>query len=529
MRKTDGIEREESRCFRVGCHRCFFQNMPFGIYGNPSPCAIIRSMKRIVLKIAAILYLAAALRGCEEYHDNGEEHYEPKLPNTPTNLRVEYSVGTATLSWKAVDEKYSYRLYRSNSAEGPYTVITDAYGNITGWGISKTSYSIIGLPIKTPYYYKVSTLDNYSLESELSEYIMVSQPDLRHPPKNVRAAYRTDPDRARVTWDEEPDVETYGVYRDSELAGTTSELFYDDEGVSFGSYHSYTVASVTDDGAGPQSSASYNARIRTRPAAPIASAEVSSTTSRGSIHVSWDAVTGADRYRVYRSNSENGPYAEIQTATTQFQYFDTNSVRDTLYYYRVIAINTSGDSDPSSPVPMISRTPPDGLTATFKISTNTSSLVGDTIKVDWNVYTDATEYKVYRREDPYLNWTYLGTSSTETYTDTYTGYFPGIYPGTNYNYRVAAVVDGFESEQSENSNTVLTRPGAPTNVSVLDGLIMQTVTWSSVKGATGYRVNGTSTGSATIYTIAKITDGYYYAVEAYNSSGTGPSTIVQKY
>ena len=75
------------------------------------------------------------------------------------------------------------------------------------------------------------------------------------------------------------------------------------------------------------------------PAAPTVTA---GTDSQGRPTLKWNAVTGAAKYEVYRSYSENGPYTKYSTVTgttyTNTAYLENG----TTYYYRVRALNSSG-------------------------------------------------------------------------------------------------------------------------------------------------------------------------------------------
>jgi len=119
-------------------------------------------IKSVVYKIAVILFLTATLFGC--FEEDPDDDDPPELPpvhlDTPSNLRVEYSPGTATLRWNTVSAPTGvcmYKIYKSDNAEGPYTEITftdgsDYYNSESATsGISGSTYSIRGLPLHTPY------------------------------------------------------------------------------------------------------------------------------------------------------------------------------------------------------------------------------------------------------------------------------------------------------------------------------------------------------------------------------------------
>lgn len=64
-----------------------------------------------------------------------------------------------------------------------------------------------------------------------------------------------------------------------------------------------------------------------------------------SIDLSWTAVSGADGYRIYRSNSASGTYVQVgnDVATTTFN--DASLLANTTYWYRISAYNANGESN----------------------------------------------------------------------------------------------------------------------------------------------------------------------------------------
>lgn len=81
------------------------------------------------------------------------------------------------------------------------------------------------------------------------------------------------------------------------------------------------------------------------PTNPAATAQTFST-----IQVTWDDVTGETGYRVERSDDGSTGWTDVSgnldSGTTS--YLDDGLDAETQYFYRVVAFNTDGDSDPSS-------------------------------------------------------------------------------------------------------------------------------------------------------------------------------------
>jgi hypothetical protein len=83
-----------------------------------------------------------------------------------------------------------------------------------------------------------------------------------------------------------------------------------------------------------------------------------------SVTISWNPVSGATGYYVYRNSSASGTYTQIgSTASTS--YTDTGLYTGTVYYYKVAAYNSAGTGPQSS---IVSAATIDSATFSFTIS-----------------------------------------------------------------------------------------------------------------------------------------------------------------
>jgi len=146
------------------------------------------------------------------------------------------------------------------------------------------------------------------------------------------------------------------------------------------------------------------------------------------------------------------------------------------------------------------------------------------ISIDWSPVSNATGYYIYRSEGSSGSYKKIGISATASYIDN------NIQLGTTYYYEVSAYNGSVESQRSD-YKVVSTQLSAPIGVmAIINSAGEVTISWSSVAGATGYRIyrstsssgNYTSIGSSatTLYTDETVVAGatYYYKVVAYNSS-----------
>ena len=106
----------------------------------------------------------------------------------------------------------------------------------------------------------------------------------------------------------------------------------------------------------------------------------------------WSAATGATSYRLKRSTTSGGPYAQI-AAPTYTGYTDVGVRNGTTYFYVLSAINGAGESGNSAqvnakPSATVTATPaPTGLSATAG-----NSQVG----LRWSAVSGATSYHLKR-------------------------------------------------------------------------------------------------------------------------------------
>ena len=262
------------------------------------------------------------------------------------------------------------------------------------------------------------------------------------------------------------------------------------------------------------------------PAAPTVTA---GTDSQGRPTLKWKAVSGAAKYEVYRSYSENGPYTKYSTVTgttyTNTAYLENG----TTYYYRVRALNSSGVAGAYSSVVYV----------TYKQTLSAPTVTGGndsqgrpTLK--WNAVSGAAKYEVYRARS--MNGDYIKYSTVTGTSYTNTSY---IEDGNTYYYKVRALDASGTAGAWSSIVSVTYRAASTGNLSapaVTGGNDSQgrpTLRWKAVSGAAKYEVYRArskdgdyikySTVTGTSYTnISYIENGntYYYKVRALDADGT---------
>ncbi len=146
---------------------------------------------------------------------------------------------------------------------------------------------------------------------------------------------------------------------------------------------------------------------------PTAVTNPSATAQADSIRLNWQANTEGNLagYRVYRSTTSNGTYAELTTnPVTGTSFSDASALVNVTYFYRVIAVDYHGTLGATgstvSATRSVDTTPP----ATPNGLTGSGSLSG--ISLDWsdNADSDLAGYRVYRASS--VNGTYTLLTST---------------------------------------------------------------------------------------------------------------------
>jgi len=168
--------------------------------------------------------------------------------------------------------------------------------------------------------------------------------------------------------------------------------------------------------------------------APTGVAATQGTTTAG-ITVTWNAVSGAANYRVYRSTSADGLYYRIFPDATTTSWTDTSISASVNYYYKVQAVADVNLSALSAWAV--------GYRAEFAAPTDVKATDGtgngegqNYVRVSWNAVGGAAGYSVYRATS--ANGTYSPIGNT---TNLYLDNSSSLSYNVTYYYRVRAYRD----------------------------------------------------------------------------------------
>ena len=186
-----------------------------------------------------------------------------------------------------------------------------------------------------------------------------------------------------------------------------------------GTTYYYKVSAVDDNGV--MTAYSNVESIKCRPAAPT----VTISRSGGKAKLSWKAVSGADKYYVYRSTDgvKYKPYYTVSKTS----FTDSKSKSGTKYYYKVMAVAVVNETNVGSACSAVKSIMTTLAKPTVKITTSNGKP-----KLTWGKVTGADKYYVYRSTNG-KDYTILIKTTKTSVTNT------GAKKGTKYYYKVKAI------------------------------------------------------------------------------------------
>ena len=258
-------------------------------------------------------------------------HYNYKNALPPVTAKAEYiaSTGKPYLKWTPVEGAAKYEVYRSGTKNGTYTLLgTTANLNYTD---SKANAGYT-------YYYKIKAVNAAGSKSVYSAAVAGTCHCAR---PVVTPDYLVSTGKPYIKWTAVAGASKYEVYRSGTkngtytLLGTTANLNYTDNKANAGYTYYYKVKAVSKVKSSANSYYSTVIAATCHCAKPVVKI---ATTSAGNPTLTWNAVTGASQYEIYRATSQSGTYTKMFT-TTKTSYTNTSAKAGTTYYYKVKAIS----------------------------------------------------------------------------------------------------------------------------------------------------------------------------------------------
>ena len=237
------------------------------------------------------------------------------------------SKGNPVLTWNKVEGASKYDVYRATSKNGTYTKLTTT----TGTKLTNTSATL-----GTVYYYKVVAVcgTNSAANSAYSEVKYTRA--LAAPVVTVSNNATTG--KIVLTWNKVAGAEKYEVYRATSSNGTYTKLTtttgtkLTNTSAEAGKTYYYKVRAITGTVSKSQFSAvKYRTCDLAQPVVTIA------LNASGKPVLTWNKVSGASKYDIYRATSLNGTYTKLSSVTGT-KLTNTSAKAGTTYYYKVVAV-----------------------------------------------------------------------------------------------------------------------------------------------------------------------------------------------
>ena len=459
-------------------------------------------------------------------------------PAAPTVTAGTDSQGRPTLKWNAVTGAAKYEVYRARSMNGDYI----KYSTVTGTSYTNISYIEDG----NTYYYKVRALDANGTAGAWSSVVSVTYKQTL--PAPTVTAGTDSQGRPTLKWNAVTGAAKYEVYRARSRSGeyikystVTGTSYTNTSYIEDGNTYYYKVRALDASGTAGAWSSIVSVTYRAASTGTLPAPTVTGgNDAQGRPTLTWNAVTGAAKYEVYRARSQSGDYIKYSTVTGT-SYTNTSYIEDgNTYYYKVRALDANGTAGAwGSIVSVTYRAASTGTLSAPTVTGGNDAQGRPTLK--WNAVTGAAKYEVYRARS--LNGDYIKYSTVTGTSYTNTSY---IENGNTYYYKVRALKsDGTAGAWSSivsvtyRAASTGTLP-APAVTGGNDSQGRPTLKWKAVSGAAKYEIyrsysrDGSyskySTQTSTAYTNSSyLTSGttYYYKVRALDANGNaGPYSAV---
>jgi titin len=452
------------------------------------------------------------------------------IPVAPSGLTITtVTSGSVSLAWTDnSNNETGFKIQRKLGATGGYTTINTVAANATTYTDSDSA-----LLDGTQYYYKVCATNSAGDSPFSNEVNGITT--MRVPTGLVATAVSSS--QINLTWIDNSLAESgYKIEQSavdnqhySQIAVTVpNATSYSAIGLSAGTKYYYRIRAYNAIATSAYSSEKNATTLSSIPVAP--SGLTITTLQPNRIIIGWtDNSNNETGFKIQRKGA-TGAYADLTTTgANATQYTDTTVPDGTLYYYRVCATNTAGDSAYSNEV--------NGITPLWDPTSLSATAVSSSqINLTWTDNSlSESGYRIEQSpvDDLHFVEIYVTGPNATSYNVT------GLNAGTQYYYRVRAYNSITTSAYSgeTNATTLSNIPVAPS------GLTVTTTTSSSVslawtdnsnnetgfkiqrkQGATGaYTTIKTTLANVTTYTDSDsvLLDGiqYYYKVCATNSAG----------
>ncbi len=263
----------------------------------------------------------------------------------------------------------------------------------------------------------------------------------------VKISGNADTGKPVIRWEAAQGADLYRVYRATSKTGTysrvksTSSLSYTDTTAKPGTNYYYKVKAVDS---GSDAVSGYSNIVNRVCDLAKPDMTLKADTASGKPKLTWNAVSGAAKYRIYRATSKSGEYKLVKTTTSR-SYIDTTAEAGTNYYYKVKAAHTKSSAD-SAYSEIVNR-----VCDLAKPVVTVKLTSGGDPRITWKTVEGAEKYYVYRATSKDGTYTKVkATVTSRAYTDT------TATAGKTYYYKVKAIHDNTSANSAYSSVKYIT-------------------------------------------------------------------------
>ncbi len=338
--------------------------------------------------------------------------------------------GGFTISWNKISGADKYDVYYDNGTG--YKLLRTVTGTSTTTGTA---------PYGKKYFYKVRAVNskNSAVTSAFSAAVTaINNKKLQTP--TLKATVNAN-GSFKLSWDKVTGAEKYELYIKQadgsyKLMKTTTATSFTTAFATYGKQFSYKMRAVKGNTKSAYSSV-VNAKNTKKLQTPTLKVTVN---SNGTFKLSWNKVTGAEKYELYIKQA-NGSYKLMKT-TTSTSFTTAVAAYGKQYTYKVLAANNNKSAQTFSNVVNAKNTKK-LQTPSLKVAVNKNG----SFKLSWGKVTGATSYQIYMKQS---NGTYklIKTTSSTSFTTAVAA------KGKTYSYRVRAVTSKNKNATSAYSKVV---------------------------------------------------------------------------
>lgn len=341
------------------------------------------------------------------------------------------AAGSVTLEWSEADDAHMYRLYRFDPEQNKYVAIQST---------ADTSYTDTDLTPGETYQYKVRCYWTIGGTNYYGTYSDVLEATTLPAKVETITADSCTATTITLSWDEIYGATGYRIYQynpDSakfeKLTDVSADMTsFKVAGLASAKEQQFKVRAYKTLGGTNYWGTNSSAFAAVTKPAKVKNTVVE-TASSTSVDISWDKVSRATGYQIYRLDPETGSYTKLATIKNNktFAYTDTALTSTTEYTYKVRAYLTyDGSNYYGGFGDVTSATTKPAKVKNLKATTKSSS-----VKLSWDKQSRGTGYQVYRlnsKTGKYEKIATIKNPKTVSYTD------KAVKKGTTYSYKVRA-------------------------------------------------------------------------------------------